>query len=250
MEKREEGESTENVETKKSKKTDKKESKPAKSSGPKSIVLPGELIGEKKGRRVGRGAYFEDEKVYSKVLGIKRESENSIFVIPLSGVYIPSINDRVIGIIKQVEVSGWFVEINSPYLAFLPITDGVDEFVDRDRTDISKFYDVGDVIFCKISKVTKDKTVRASMRNLGAKKLYGGVIINITPSKVPRVIGKGGSMINLIKSKTGCMIYTGQNGVVWIRGDNKTKAIEAILTIEKESHTSGLTEKIEKMLSS
>jgi exosome complex RNA-binding protein Rrp4 len=55
-------------------------------------------------------------------------------------------------------------------------------------------------------------------------------------------------MVTLIKSKTGCDIYTGQNGLVWIRGENKAKAIEAILTIEKESHTVGLTEKIEKML--
>ena len=36
--------------------------------------------------------------------------------------------------------------------------------------------------------------------------------------------------------------------MVWIRGENKEKALEAIFTIEKESHTIGLTEKIEKML--
>jgi len=55
-------------------------------------------------------------------------------------------------------------------------------------------------------------------------------------------------MVNLIKNKTGCMVYIGKNGVIWIRGDNKAKAIEAVLTIERESHTIGLTEKIEKML--
>jgi exosome complex component RRP4 len=225
------------------------EKEDAKEQNVKKIVLPGDFIAEKGGKKVWGGAYFEGDKVFSKVLGIPRIKENEISVIPLSGNYIPRINNRVIGVISSVEVSGWMVDINSPYKAFMPVGDAVDEFVDRDRTDISRFFDVGDVIFCKVSKVTKDKTVRVSMKSLGARKLYGGIVIKVTPSKVPRLIGRGGSMINLIKSRTDCIIYTGQNGVVWIRGDNKAKTIEAILTVERESHISGLTEKIEKMLS-
>jgi exosome complex component RRP4 len=86
------------------------------------------------------------------------------------------------------------------------------------------------------------------MKDMLARKLFGGITIKITPYKVARVIGKGGSMIELIKKKTGSEIYVGQNGVIWIKGGNKEKAIEAILTIEKEAHTVGLTEKIAKML--
>jgi exosome complex component RRP4 len=212
------------------------------------IVLPGDFITEKAGKKIGSGVYFEGDKIFSKVLGMPRIRENEVSVIPLSVNYIPRINDRIIGIVSSVEIAGWMIDINSPYMAFLPVSDAVDEFVDMDRMDISRFFDVGDAVFCRISKVTKDKTVRASMRSLGARKLYGGVTIKVTPSKVPRLIGRGGSMINLIKSRTDCVIYIGQNGVVWIRGDNKAKAIEAILTVERESHTSGLTEKIEKML--
>jgi exosome complex component RRP4 len=115
--------------------------------------------------------------------------------------------------------------------------------------DLTKFFDVGDVIYCKISKVTKGMTIRVSMRSIGARKLYGGSIIKVKPTKVPRIIGKGGSMINMIKNATGCSIYVGKNGVIWIRGENKNKVIEAILTIERESHTVGLTDNIEKMLS-
>jgi len=214
----------------------------------REVVLPGEFIGEKKGRKVGRGAYFEGEKVFSKFLGIPRTSEMEISVIPLSGIYLPNFGDKIIAIIESVELSGWFVTINSPYNAFLPLAEAVEEFVDTSRTDISRYFDVGDVIFCRISRVTKNKTVQASMNDVGCRKLYGGIIIKVTPSKIPRIIGKAGSMVTLIKSKTGCDIYTGQNGLVWIRGENKAKAIEAILTIEKESHTIGLTEKIEKML--
>ncbi|MDI6798419.1 MAG: exosome complex RNA-binding protein Rrp4 [Candidatus Aenigmarchaeota archaeon] len=213
----------------------------------REVVLPGELI-ERKGRKIGKGVYAENDRVFAKVLGIPRIDEDEVSVIPLSGVYIPSVGDRVIGIVTQVEISGWSVDINSPYTAFLPLSEGVDFFVDVTRTDLSRFFDVNDVIFCRISRVTKSKIVQVSMRDLGSRKMRDGIIIKVTPSKVPRIIGKGGSMINLIKNKTGCDIVIGQNGVIWIRGERKDKAIEAILTIENESHVIGLTEKIEKML--
>jgi len=166
----------------------------------------------------------------------------------MSGIYLPNIGDKIVGIVESTEVSGWFVNINSPYSAYLPLAEAVDEFVDTQRTDISRFFDVDSIIFCTISKVTKNKTIQASMRNIGSRKLYGGITIKVTPTKIPRIIGKAGSMISLIKEKTGCEIIAGQNGIVWMRGERKDKAIEAIMTIEKESHIVGLTEKIEKML--
>ncbi len=214
----------------------------------RDIVVPGEMIIERKGRKLGSGVYLEGDNVFSKVLGISRVDENEISVIALSGVYIPKVGDRVIGIIKEVEISGWLVDINSPYAAFLPLAEAVEEFVDTSRSDLSRYFDADDVIYCKISKVTKNKTVQVSMNDMSARKLHEGVIIKVTPTKIPRMIGKEGSMVNLIKDKTNCIITTGQNGLVWIRGEDKAKAIEAILTIEKESHTVGLTEKIEKML--
>jgi len=220
-----------------------------KEINPREIAVPGEFIDEKKGRKLGVGVYAEDDKIFAKVLGIAFIETNEINIIPMSGVYIPRINDRVVGIIEEVQISGWLVNVNSPYISYLPVSDGVDEFVDTNRMDISRFFDVGDVIYCKVSKVTRDKTVRVSMRSLGARKLYGGTMLKVKPTKVPRIIGKGGSMINMIKNKTGCSIYVGKNGVIWIRGDQKDKVIEAILTIERESHIVGLTDKIEKLLS-
>ncbi len=214
----------------------------------KEIVLPGEAVEDRGGRKLGNGVYLEGEKVFSKFLGIPRIDENEISVIALSGVYIPKVGDRVVGVISEVEISGWSVNINSPYTAFLPFSEAVEEFVEMSRTDLSKYFDIDDVIYCRVSKVTKNKVVQVSMDDMAAKKLSGGITIKITPTKIPRLIGKAGSMISLIKSKTNCEIIAGQNGIIWIRGDDKTKAIETILTIEKESHTIGLTEKIEGML--
>jgi exosome complex component RRP4 len=216
---------------------------------PREVVVPGELLDEKKGRKLGDGVYAEGDKVFAKALGIPFIGSNEMKVIPMSGVYIPRMNDRIVGVIDQVQISGWLVNINSPYISFLPVSDGVDEFVDTHRMDLTRFFDIGDVIYCKISKVTMGTSVRVSMRSMGARKLFDGSVIKVKPTKVPRLIGKGGSMINLIKNSTGCSIYVGKNGVVWIRGENKSKAIEAIMMSERESHTIGLTDKIEKMLS-
>lgn len=215
----------------------------------REILLPGELIDERKGRKLGLWVYEEGDNVFSKVLGLPRVTENEISVIPLSGIYLPKVGDKVIGTINEVEPSGWLVDINSPYLAFLPLAEGVEEFVDTSRTDLSRYFDVDEMISCIISKVTKNKIVQVSMRDMDAKKLRDGITIQVTPSKIPRIIGRAGSMISLIKNSTRCEIIPGQNGIVWVRGENKTKAIEAILTIEKESHTVGLTEKIQRMLS-
>ena len=214
----------------------------------RDVVTPGEKIDNRKGRKLGNGVYQDGEVIFSKFVGVPRIDENEISVIPLSGVYLPNMGDKVIGIISEVEISGWLVDIESPYAAFLPVAEAVDEFIDMSRTDISRYFDANDIVFCRISKVTKNKSVQVSMRDVLARKLYGGVLIKVTPSKIPRIIGKAGSMISLIKNKTKCDIYTGQNGVIWIRGENKAKAIEAILMIEKESHAAGLTERIEGML--
>jgi exosome complex component RRP4 len=213
----------------------------------REIVLPGTYIGERKGRKIVN-CYVEGEKVFSKVLGVLKISEEEIAVVPLAGKYFPKVGDRIIGRIEEIEVSGWWVDINSPYKAFLPLGEAVEEFVDVRRVDLIRFYYIDDIIFCKITKVTKNKIIQVSMKDMLARKLFGGITIKITPYKVARVIGKGGSMIELIKGKTGSEIYVGQNGVIWIKGGNKEKAIEAILTIEKEAHTVGLTEKIAKML--
>jgi exosome complex component RRP4 len=75
--------------------------------------------------------------------------------------------------------------------------------------------------------------------------------MRVTPTKIPRVIGKKGSMISMIKQETGCQIILGVNGVVLVTGKNladEELAMMAIQKIEAESHTSGLTDRITQLL--
>jgi exosome complex component RRP4 len=214
----------------------------------REIVIPGEVLCDAKEKKPSYGTFIEDGKIISKFLGIPRDSAGYLSVVPLSGVYLPRGNDKIIGFITGVEKAGWMVDINAPWLAFLPLSEAVDEFIDFKKTDISRFYDVNDVIYAQVSDVKRGDIV-LSMRNPMARKLKDGVTIKITPSKVPRLIGKEGSMINAIKEKTGTIIRVGQNGVVWISGEKTDKAIKAIKLIEKKSHIIGLTDEITKLLS-
>jgi len=74
--------------------------------------------------------------------------------------------------------------------------------------------------------------------------------VEISHSKVPRVIGKGGSMISMIKSYTKTQAFVGQNGRIWIDGDVKdaVHAVRAIHMIDENAQAAGLTEAVKAYL--
>jgi len=75
--------------------------------------------------------------------------------------------------------------------------------------------------------------------------------MQVTPTKIPRVIGRKGSMISMIKQETNCQIILGLNGVILVTGkdpENEELAMKAIKKIEEESHTTGLTDRITQLL--
>ena len=115
-----------------------------------------------------------------------------------------------------------------------------------------KFMGVGDVVLIKVVGVDERRRISVSMQDHGLRKLTGGTVMEISPSKVPRIIGKNGSMIQMLKNETACRIYVGQNGRIWIDGelDNIVKAVQAIRMIEDEAHALGLTEKVKEFLGS
>jgi len=211
----------------------------------RKLVIPGDFLGT---GRPGHGTFLEEGKVYAKVIGLADEKNGTHFVIPLSGVYDPKRGDGVIGRIEDIVFSKWIVDINSPYIATLPLNEAVEEFIDFTKTDLTKYFDYGDLIFAEITSVTKTKMVQLSMKSSRCRKLRGGRIVKVTPAKVPRIIGKNGSMVEMIKELTGTQIVVGQNGVVWIKGEKEYLATEAIMLIEQKSHISGLTDQIKQML--
>jgi len=214
----------------------------------RQLVIPGETLAMGLDFLPSSGCYREDNEIKAKLLGLVRLKDRFIGIIPLAGVYVPKLGDGVIGFVEDMQNTLWVVDINSPYDSILPLGEAVGEYIDLNKTDISIYYDIGDVVYAKVLSVSKTKSVVLTMNDQRSRKLMSGRILKITPSKVPRLIGKEGSMIELIKNKTKCQIIVGQNGIVWVKGEKEALASKAILTIENESHISGLTDKISAML--
>ena len=211
----------------------------------KDLVVPGELLAEDD-YYPGRGTFDDDGKICSKLLGLVSLRNKKISVIPLKSKYLPKKGDVVIGKIDDVRFSMWGVDINSPYSGILPAS----EVFGREKKELSRVFDIGDVLFLRIVDVDEVKKVKLGLKGRGMGKFKGGVIVDIAPTKVPRLIGKKGSMINMIKDKTGCKIVVGQNGLVWVKGNEDMEQIvkNIIKLIEREAHTSGLTDRIKNKL--
>lgn len=193
----------------------------------RKVVVPGEEIGEK--GRTSMNVYRVQDKNYSAVVGLLEEREGVKKVVPLNGSYMPRLEDYIVGIVTDVKLGGNIVDLNAPYHTFMPT-----------RND----YDIGDVVSAKIKEINEVKSIVLTSEH----RLLGGTIIDISPVKVPRVIGKQSSMLNLIKEKTGCNIFVGRNGRIWLKNGDLIKAEKAIFLIEKEAHIRGLTDKIKEFL--
>ena len=211
----------------------------------KDLVIPGQILADEE-YYSGRGTFKENGKVCSSLLGRVSLRNKNIRVVPLKSKYVPKKGDVVIGKIDDVRFSMWDVDINSPYSGILPAF----EVFGREKKELNKVYDVGDVLFLRVVDVDEIKKAKLGLKGRGMGKFKGGIIVEIAPTKVPRLIGKKGSMINMIKDKTNCKIVVGQNGLVWVKGKPEMEQLtkNIINLIESEAHTSGLTNKIKNEL--
>lgn len=215
----------------------------------KSIVVPGEEIAEGMDYLPGFGTYREKDKIIANRLGLLYMEGRAVKIIALSGQYIPKRGDTIIATVIDISFSGWRVDTHSAYSAMLSLKDATSEFIVR-GADLTKYFKVGDIMVCNITNVTSQKLVDVSTKGPGLRKLHGGRIIKVNTNKIPRIIGKQGSMVSMIKDATGCNISVGQNGLIWLEGlpEKELIAVKAIKKIEKESTLSGLTDMIKAFL--
>ncbi len=215
----------------------------------KDIVVPGEVLAEGMDFLPGDHTRREGDKIVASMLGLVSVQNRLIKLIPLAGKYKPKRDDNVIGKVVEILPKGWMVDIGCQNRAMISLKDGSSDYIQR-GADLTKYFKIGDYVLARISNVTSNNLIDLTMRDPRLKKLGPGRLVKINPTKVPRLIGKKASMINMIKDKTDCRIFVGQNGWIWISGDPKAEnlAIDAIKKIERESHLSGLTEEIESFI--
>ncbi|MBD3309765.1 RNA-binding protein [Candidatus Woesearchaeota archaeon] len=215
----------------------------------KEIVVPGEELAQGMDYLPGQGTFRDKEAIVASRLGLLSVDGRALKIIPLTGRYLPKKDDTIIAQVTDVTMNGWRLDTNSAYSAMIGLKDATSEFIPR-GADLTQYFSFGDYVVAKIINVTSQKLIDLSMKGPGLMKLHGGRVIKVNTHKVPRIIGKQGSMVSLIKNATGCKMIIGQNGLAWIDGEpeNELIVVEAIRKIEKESHISGLTDRIKEFL--
>jgi exosome complex component RRP4 len=210
------------------------------------IVIPGEAVGGP-GLKPGSGTFSDNGQIFAAQLGVRTERDGLVSVIPLAGRYIPQPGDAIVGEIVDFGPSHWLVDINSPYPAPLHATESPWRV---EFGDTARYMKVGDAILCHVLSVDEIKRVQLTMADREARRLQGGMLMEVSPTKVPRVIGKQGSMVSMIKDMTRCQIYVGQNGRIWLDGEDPNAAVAAmaIRLIEERAQAYGLTEAVRELI--
>ncbi len=217
-------------------------------SGDRVLVLPGEEIASQ-GLKPGPGTYRVGGKVYASVLGLLSPRPPFVQVVPLTGRYIPKPRDVVIGTVTDAQGTFWLLDIGAPRWAPLHMT-GTPWQVEIGETE--KFLRVGESVIVQVENLDPTGRIGVTMLGDGLGKLEGGSIVRISPARIPRVVGRGGSMIQAITQRTGAQVAVGQNGRIWIDGDAEAiqRVREALRMIAEDGQRSGLTERVDSYLRS
>jgi exosome complex component RRP4 len=199
----------------------------------KRIVIPGELVTEER-KKAGENVYVKEGKIYSEALGIAESDSDVARVIPLQGKYAPKEGDVIVGIVGDESFAGYSIDINSFSPAFFR------------KEGVRKKLNKGTMVMAKITSVNEVNQVELDE----IKPFLGGDLITASPVKVPRIIGKNGSMLEVLTNGTGVQVVVGKNGRIWVKGAEQAVNLlkEAVEKINDEAHLSNLTDRMKAYL--
>jgi len=121
------------------------------------------------------------------------------------------------------------------------------------KSEMEERLSKGYIIFSKIANSYRQHEPLISIADQSLGKIDSGELVKISPAKIPRLIGKHGSMIQSIEGSTNATITVGQNGLIVVSCDETNgllKALAAIRMVDEQAHLVNLTDKVKKMLES
>jgi len=216
----------------------------------RKYVIPGDVVTTGP-FRPEQNVILDGNNIIATTIGISEIYDDSVKVIPLTGMYIPKIDDLVIAKVNSHTSLSWELNINSCYVGFLPAQDVFGRDFSAHADELSSKLKTGDLVAARIANFdrTRDPLVTISDRDLG--QIDSGELVEISPSKVPRLIGKRGTMIQMIEMATDAAITIGQNGWVVISCESPEgllKAKKAIKMVNEQAHIANLTDQVKEML--
>ncbi len=223
----------------------------------RDIVVPGDIVahGDVDIETPNYLVKLDDGRVMATVTGLLNVEESDervkIGLIPLKGRYIPKPGDVVIGVVADIGITAWFLDIRASFPGVLNAADYLGRPFNPATENLRKYLDVGDVVIAKVAQFDRTRDPILTVQEKGLGKVVEGSLIEIEPSRVPRVIGRKKSMLNMLQELTQCTIVVGNNGRILLKCPNseiEAVAILAIKKIEAEAHTSGLTERVREFI--
>jgi len=195
----------------------------------------------------GPGTYRVGGKVYASQLGLLSPRPPFIQVVPLSGRYVPHPGDQVVGTVTDVQSTFWLLDIGAPRWAPLHMT-GTPWKVEVGETE--QYLRVRDAVVVRVENLDATGRIGVTMQGENLGKLEGGTIVRMSPARVPRLVGRGGSMIETITRHTSAEVVIGQNGRVWVGGSPEAiqRVRDVLRMIEENGPRSGLTDRVERFL--
>ena len=215
-------------------------------------MLPGDFITTSP-LRLQDNVVLDGKRIISTTIGLSDVSTDNVRVISLTGIYIPKIYDLIIGKIESIFGNSWFADINSCYQGMLLGQDVFGRGSYPTKSEMEERLSKGDIIFAKIANSDRQREPLISIADQSLGKIDSGELVKISPAKIPRLIGKHGSMIQTIEGSTNATITVGQNGLIVVSCDETNgllKALAAIRMVDEQAHLVNLTDKVKKMLES
>ena len=212
----------------------------------KQSVIPGDIIATGD-YRPEQNVVLVGDKLISTAIGFSEINDNSVSVIPLTGLYSPSVDDLVIGKVISHNALSWEVNINSYYPGILLASDIFGKDYSPSRDDLSLKLTVGDIILARVTGMgSRDPLITIAGENLG--RLDSGELVKISSTTIPYLTD---SIIQTIESSTNASITVGKNGLIVLKCDNSiglTKAIKSIKMIDMIRNSDSIEEKIKNFL--
>ena len=209
-------------------------------------VLPGDIISTSD-YRPDQNVILDGDRLISTAIGFSETKDNLVSVIPVTGFYVPSADDLVIGKIISHNALSWEININSYYPGILLASDIFGKDYSPSRDDLSLKLNVGDIVLARVTNMgSRDPLLTIVGENLGL--MDSGELIKISSTTIPHLTD---SIIQTIEESTNANITVGQNGLIILKCDNSTsltKAIKSIKMIDMMWNNDSIEEKIKKFL--
>ena len=215
--------------------------RPSAASG--SLVIPGDKISSDKSDRLGHGVIKLNGELIATKLGYLVEKSGEISIIPVHTAYFPRPGDLVIGYIEGMKSNIWFIDLNAPFNAILPMSLAPMKIEYGGTRDAM---DVGTTILCRVQEVDEAHSSVVTMKGMGLRKVNSGFVDTIPPHLVGTISSGSNAIINQLKDASHCRIILGANGRIWVDGEPEGIRIvrDALAFIRDNEHSTELADAV------